>query len=191
MLNIVLFGPPGAGKGTQADKLVAKYGLLHVSTGEIIRDELKRGTPLGKKAEDQMKGGGLASDDLVISIIETFLAENSDVKGTIFDGFPRTTPQAEAFDSMLRTREMSVDMMLSLDVADDELIHRLMERGKVSGRADDADINVIKNRIDVYKKQTAVVEDFYAAQGKLYKVNGVGSIDDIFDRLCEVIDKHI
>ncbi len=191
MLNIVLFGPPGAGKGTQADKLVEHYGLLHISTGEVIREQVKAGTPLGKQAEKEMAGGALASDELVISIIADYIKKHKDAKGTIFDGFPRTTPQAEAFDKMLTEEGEEVSVMVALSVPDEELITRLLNRGKVSGRADDQSREVIENRIKVYKAQTAIVRDFYEKQNKYVEIDGMGTIDEIFARLCNVIDKFV
>lgn len=191
MLNIVLFGPPGAGKGTQADKLVEHYGLLHISTGEVIREQVKAGTPLGKQAEKEMAGGALASDELVISIIADYIKKHKDAKGTIFDGFPRTTPQAEAFDRMLMEEGEEVSVMVALSVPDEELITRLLNRGKVSGRADDQSREVIENRIKVYKAQTAIVKDFYEKQNKYVEIDGMGTIDEIFARLCNVIDKFV
>ncbi len=191
MLNIVLFGPPGAGKGTQADKLVEHYGLLHISTGEVIREQVKAGTPLGKQAEKEMAGGALASDELVISIIADYIKKHKDAKGTIFDGFPRTTPQAEAFDRMLTEEGEEVSVMVALSVPDEELIARLLNRGKVSGRADDQSREVIENRIKVYKAQTAIVKDFYEKQNKYVEIDGMGTIDEIFARLCNVIDKFV
>ena len=191
MLNIVLFGPPGAGKGTQADKLVEHYGLLHISTGEVIREQVKAGTPLGKQAEKEMAGGALASDELVISIIADYIKKHKDAKGTIFDGFPRTTPQAEAFDRMLTEEGEEVSVMVALSVPDEELIARLLNRGKVSGRADDQSREVIENRIKVYKAHTAIVKDFYEKQNKYVEIDGMGTIDEIFARLCNVIDKFV
>lgn len=188
MLNIVLFGPPGAGKGTQAEKLQEKYGILHLSTGEVIRDEMKRGTELGKLAAEQMEGGKLASDELVLGIIEKYIEEHKTAPGVIFDGFPRTLPQAEAFDRMLAEEGTKVTVMLALEVPDDVVIDRILTRGKTSGRADDQSIDTIKNRIAVYEKQTAVVADYYKKEGKFRAVDGVGTIDEIFTRLCEAID---
>lgn len=188
MLNIVLFGPPGAGKGTQAEKLQEKYGFLHLSTGQVIRDEMKRGTELGRLAAEQMEGGKLASDELVLGIIEKYIAEHRSAPGVIFDGFPRTLPQAEAFDRLLDRVGLRVSVMLALEVPDEVVIDRILARGKTSGRADDQSIDTIRNRIEVYDRQTMVVADFYKKQNKFRAVEGVGSIDEIFDRLCQAID---
>lgn len=188
MLNIVLFGPPGAGKGTQAEKLQERYGLLHLSTGEVIRDEMKRGTELGQLAARQMEGGKLASDELVLGIIEKYITEHRSAPGVIFDGFPRTLPQAEAFDRMLTETGARVTVMLALEVPDEVVIERILARGKTSGRADDQSIDTIRNRIAVYDAQTAVVAEFYKKQGKFRGIDGVGTIDEIFGRLCDAID---
>lgn len=189
MLNIILFGPPGAGKGTQSDKLKERYNLIHLSTGEVIRDEMNRGTELGKLAAEQMQGGKLASDELVIGIIEKFIKENCLVHGVIYDGFPRTLPQAKAFDRMLAIHNESVTIMMALDVPDEEVIKRITERGKVSGRADDQSVDVIKNRIKVYNQQTAIVAKYYESQGKYQLIDGMGGIDAVFKRLCQAIDE--
>ncbi len=189
MLNIVLFGPPGAGKGTQAEKLQQKYGLLHLSTGEAIREQIRQGTDLGKLAAQQMEGGKLASDELVLGIIENYLAEHIQAPGIIFDGFPRTLPQAEAFEKMLRRRKTSVTLMLALEVEDKAVIERILFRGKTSGRADDQNIGTIKNRLTVYKRQTAVVAEYYKAHDKFVAINGNGTIDETFERLCRSIDR--
>ena len=188
MFNLVLFGPPGAGKGTQAEKLIQKYGFNHISTGEVIREQIRKGTELGLSVQSYIEKGQLAPDELVINIIADYVASHKDAKGNIFDGFPRTTVQAEAFDKIMNENGTPVSVMLSLEVPDEELVKRLLLRGKESGRADDSNEDVIRNRIDVYKAQTAVVADYYKPQGKFRAVNGLGSIDEIFDRLCAEID---
>lgn len=188
MKNIVLFGPPGAGKGTQAVKLVEKYGFNHISTGQVIRNEIQAQTPAGKQVEECIARGEFAPDDLVIEIVKHFMATHQDVEGSIFDGFPRNTYQAEQFDHLMEEWKSEVDVMLSLEVPEDELVERLLLRGKESGRADDASEEVIRNRIRIYNEQTAVVADYYAAQGKHVAINGVGSVEEIFERLTKVID---
>lgn len=190
MLNVVLFGPPGSGKGTQSAKLIEKYGLIHLSTGDILRAELAAQTELGKEAKRYMDKGELVPDRVVIGMIGRKLDENGKVNGFIFDGFPRTTSQAEALDSLLKDKNTSITLMVALEVPHEELVKRLLNRGKESGRADDQNAEVIENRIRVYHRETAPVIHYYEAQHKFFPVNGVGSIDDIFQRLCEVIDKH-
>lgn len=188
MKNIVLFGAPGAGKGTQAVKLVEKYGFNHISTGQVIRNEIAAQTPAGKQVEECIARGEFAPDDLVIAIVKNFMATHQDVEGSIFDGFPRNTYQAEQFDLLMNEWNSEVDVMLSLEVPEDELVKRLLLRGKDSGRADDANEEVIRNRIRIYNEQTAPVADYYAAQGKHIAIDGTGSIEEIFERLCKAVD---
>lgn len=188
MLNIVLFGPPGSGKGTQSAKLIEKYQLVHLSTGDILRGEIAAKTPLGLEAMKKMDKGNLVSDDIVIGMIGNKLDANTSAKGFIFDGFPRTTAQAAALDKLLTERETSISVMLALDVEKQELINRLLNRGKDSGRVDDQELSVIENRIVVYNRETAVVADFYKTQGKFKAIQGMGSIEEIFNRLCEAIE---
>lgn len=190
MLNIVLFGPPGAGKGTQAEKLVDKYNLVHLSTGDIFRANIKGETELGTLAKSYMDKGELVPDEVTIKMLESEVDKNPNATGFIFDGFPRTTPQAEALEVFLKSKGTSVRVMLALDVPEEELVKRLLLRGKDSGRADDLDENIIRNRIRVYNDQTAVVADYYSNQGKFEKIDGVGEIEEIFDRLCSAIDSH-
>jgi len=190
MLNIVLFGPPGAGKGTQAEKLIAKYNLVHLSTGDIFRANIKGETELGVLAKSYIDKGNLVPDEVTIKMLEAEVEKSPNAAGFIFDGFPRTTPQAEALSVFLQEKGTEISVMLALDVEEQELIKRLLLRGKNSGRADDQDEGIIANRIKVYNEQTAVVADFYDAQDKFQKINGVGSIEEIFDILCSAIDAH-
>lgn len=188
MLNIVLFGPPGAGKGTQAELLQKKYGLLHLSTGEAIRQNIAKGTALGLEAQAQMAGGGLASDALVCGIVADYVAQNTEANGVIFDGFPRTTAQAVEFDKIMTQKGLKVDAMIAMEIPDQTILSRITERAKISGRVDDQDPAIIQNRIDTYKAQTAVVADFYKKQNKYHEVDGTGTIDSVFDLLCQKID---
>ena len=189
MLNVVLFGAPGCGKGTQSELLEKRFGLSHVSTGEIIRSHIKSQTELGLQMQGYISRGELAPDSVVIGMIENYLAENKGIKGTIFDGFPRTTAQAEAFDKILEKLDDSVDIMIYMDVPEEELVKRILLRGKESGRADDASEDVIRNRIAVYNQQTAVVADYYRAQGKYVAVPSLGTIDEVFERIAAEIEK--
>lgn len=191
MMNIVLFGAPGCGKGTQAQRLKEHYGIHHVSTGEVIRGEIARGTELGKRMESYITTGKLAPDEIVIDMIANYVAEHREAKGCIFDGFPRTTVQAEEFDKILARHGLKVDLMVDLHVPEEELVKRILLRGKDSGRADDASEEVIRGRIEVYRRQTEVVADFYAKQNKYAAVDGVGSMDDVFGRIRSVIDEKI
>lgn len=190
MLNLILFGPPGAGKGTQSEKLISKYGLLHISTGDLFRKHLGEGTELGLLARKYMDEGKLVPDEVVIGMVKDKIeSAGHDLKGIIFDGFPRTVAQAQALDAMLHERGTPVSGMVALEVPEDELRARIKERGKTSGRADDQDDAKITTRIQVYRDETMPVANYYEALGKFYSVNGVGTIDGIFASLCEVIDQ--
>lgn len=189
MLNIVLFGPPGAGKGTQSENIISQYNLVHLSTGDLFRKHLGEGTELGKLAQKYMDDGNLVPDSVVIDMVKDKIASSTDAKGFIFDGFPRTVPQAVALDEMLSEFDTSISGMVALDVPDEELKTRLLERGKTSGRADDQNEDKINNRIQVYKDETLPVAEFYDKQGKFNKIHGVGSIEEIFNNIRSVIDQ--
>jgi len=188
MLNIILFGPPGSGKGTQANNLVDHYGLLHISTGDLFRYEMGNNTPLGLEAKSFISKGELVPDEVTIGMLKNKVNSNPDVKGYIFDGFPRTIAQAESLDSFLTEKESSITTLVALDVDDNEIVKRLLNRGLTSGRADDNDEEIIRNRIGVYNNETAQVYDYYDKSNKSTKVAGMGSIDEIFDRLKNAID---
>lgn len=189
MLNIVLFGPPGAGKGTQSVKLIEEYGLIHLSTGDIFRANIKGETELGTLAKQYIDKGELVPDHVTISMLEAEVEKNPEAKGFIFDGFPRTTDQADALNTFLASKGTSVSMMLALDVPEDELVKRLLLRGKDSGRADDSDEGVIRNRLKVYNEQTAIVADYYAKQDKYTLIDGLGDVEVVFRRLTEAINQ--
>ncbi|HRF37594.1 MAG TPA: adenylate kinase [Saprospiraceae bacterium] len=188
MINLILFGPPGSGKGTQALKLTERYGLLHISTGDLFRYELGNNTPLGVLARSYMEKGQLVPDEVTVGMLRNKVEANPDVNGYIFDGFPRTIPQAEALDALLTERNDSITKLIMLDVTEDEIVNRILERGKNSGRADDNDPAIIRNRFEVYLKETSPVYDFYAQSGKSVKVHGIGGIEEIFEKLCAEID---
>ncbi|QRM88060.1 adenylate kinase [Lacinutrix sp. WUR7] len=188
MTNLVLFGPPGAGKGTQANFLKEKHNLVHISTGDVFRYNIKNKTALGMLAKSFMDKGELVPDQVTIDMLEAEVEKNADAKGFIFDGFPRTHAQAEALEELMMRKDSQINAMVALEVDDEDLVLRLLERGKTSGRADDADENIIRNRIKEYYDKTAILKDFYTAQDKYYGVDGVGNIEDITARLNDVID---
>jgi adenylate kinase len=188
MFNLVLFGPPGSGKGTQSEKLIEKYGLIHLSTGDLLRKEMKAGTPLGNEAKSLIEKGQLVPDEVVVGMISSALDANPGAKGFLFDGFPRTIAQAEALDNLLELKKTSIGAVLFLMVNEDELIKRLVGRAQTSGRLDDADPEIQRNRQNVYKNETLPVAGYYQNQDKVSRIEGEGTIDEIFERLCGVID---
>lgn len=191
MLNIVIFGAPGSGKGTQSDKIIAEYGVEHISTGDVLRAEIKAGTELGKAAAVLINDGKLVPDSMIIDILaKTLDAKGKDIKGVIFDGFPRTIAQAEALNSMLAERGQSVSTVIGLEVDDEELIKRIVARGKTSGRADDNE-ETAKKRLNTYYSQTLPLKDFYIQEGKYAKIEGVGTIDAIYADIKKAIDKTL
>ncbi len=188
MINLILFGPPGSGKGTQAARLVDKYDLLHISTGDLFRYELGNNTPLGQEAKRYMDKGELVPDSVTVRMLRNKVEAHPEVAGYIFDGFPRTIAQSQALDELLAEREDHISRLIMLEVPEAEIVKRILERGKVSGRSDDTDESIIRKRIAVYRKETSPVYHYYDDKGKAVKVNGVGSIDAIFQRLCDEID---
>ena len=188
MLNIVIFGAPGSGKGTQSERIVEKYGINHISTGDVLRAEIKNGTELGKTAKGYIDQGQLIPDELMIDILASVFDSFKDSKGVIFDGFPRTIAQAEALKKMLAERGQDVSVMVDLEVPEDELMVRLIKRGKDSGRADDNE-ETIKKRLHVYHSQTAPLIDWYKNEKKYQHINGLGTMEGIFAEICEAIEK--
>jgi adenylate kinase len=189
MLNIVLFGPPGAGKGTQSERLIDKYGLVHLSTGDIFRANIKGETELGMLAKSYMDKGELVPDAVTIDMLRSEVLKNEAAKGFIFDGFPRTNAQAVALDEFLKSLDTEISLMLALEVEEEELKTRLLKRAEVSGRPDDANAEIIQNRINVYNNETKPVKDFYQSQNKFISINGIGEIDEISTRLYQAIDQ--
>jgi adenylate kinase len=190
MFNLILFGPPGSGKGTQSEKLIQKYGLMHVSTGNLLREEIANKTALGLSAKGYMDKGQLVPDEVVIGMIRSAIENNPASKGFLFDGFPRTVAQSIALDSLLAEKNSEIAMVLALEVSEDELIGRLINRGKTSGRSDDTNENVIRARITEYEDKTAHVAGYYRKYDKVVRVKGEGTIDEIFESLCREISKR-
>lgn len=191
MINLILFGPPGAGKGTQSAKLIEKYSLTHISTGDLFRKHLKEGTPLGKLAQDYMNKGNLVPDKVVIDMVDDKISHSGKISGIIFDGFPRTLPQAEALDKLLEAKGAPIKILVELKVPEDELRARLADRALKENRPDDAKPAVIENRIAVYKAETAAVAEHYKRTNKYASVIGVGEVEDIFKNICVEIDKSL
>ena len=191
MFNLVLFGPPGSGKGTQATKLIERYKLIHLSTGDMLREEMKLGSDLGNQVKAIIDSGELVPDKTVINLIRQKLVGNKTATGFIFDGFPRTTEQAKALDEMLAEENCRISIMATLEVDENELIKRIIIRGENSGRTDDSDPGIIKNRIKVYNDKTASVANYYKEQGKHISIDNMGEIDDTFTSICRHIDKYL
>ncbi|MEO8414621.1 MAG: adenylate kinase [Ginsengibacter sp.] len=191
MFNLILFGPPGSGKGTQSEKLITKYNLKHLSTGDLLRSEISKKTPLGIEAKKFMDKGQLVPDEVVIGMISDALDNHAGVVGFLFDGFPRTATQADALDKLLELKNLSINVMLALDVTEEELVKRLVKRGETSGRPDDDNEHVIKTRIQEYHKKTSPVADHYKKVNKVILVKGEGSVEDIFRGLTKEIDSRM
>lgn len=189
MIQFILFGPPGSGKGTQAAKLAEKYDLYHISTGDLFRSETSNKTTLGLKALEYMSQGQLVPDEITIGMLKNKISNLSEVSGLIYDGFPRTNPQAEALDCLLQESNQAIDLLLSLEVPEDEIVKRILNRGKTSGRPDDNDEAIIRKRIQVYLDETSIVFEHYAKLGKSRHINGIGTIEEIFERLCFELDQ--
>lgn len=188
MINLILFGPPGSGKGTQAANLVDKYNLVHISTGDLFRYELSNDTPLGLKAKEYMSKGELVPDEITIGMLENKVNKHSDSNGFIFDGFPRTIPQAEALENLMNSKGSVIDSLISLKVDKEEVVNRILERGKTSGRADDTDRSIVENRFTVYENETRPVFEYFDKKGLSVELDGMGTIDEVFDRISVVID---
>jgi adenylate kinase len=191
MFNLILFGPPGSGKGTQSEKIVAQFGLIHLSTGNLLRQEIHDKTALGLEAKNLMDKGQLVPDEVVIGMIDTCLVKHPEAKGFLFDGFPRTIAQAEALDKLLSFKKTGISKVLALDVTEDELVKRLVNRGITSGRSDDLDESIIRKRFNVYRAETEPVAGYYEKQAKLERLHGEGSVDEIFQKLSTAIETQM
>ncbi len=191
MFNIILFGPPGSGKGTQSEKLIAAYGLKHLSTGDLLRSEIANKTPLGIEAKTIMDKGQLVPDEVVVGMISSALENNPHAKGFLFDGFPRTTAQSEALDKLLKLKNTEIGVVLAMDVSEEELVKRLLNRGLTSGRSDDTNETVIRARIKEYQDKTTVVANYYGQFNKVVHLKGEGTVEEIFSSLCSEIDKRM
>ncbi|NOT49999.1 MAG: adenylate kinase [Chitinophagaceae bacterium] len=191
MFNLILFGPPGSGKGTQSDRLVAKYGLIHLSTGHLLREEIAQKTPLGLEAKGYIDKGQLVPDAIVIGMVDSYFDKHKDSKGFLFDGFPRTVAQASALDKLMERKKTNIASVLALEVSEDELVKRLLNRGKTSGRSDDTNEGVIRQRFAVYDNETSPVADHYKKKGKFQAVRGEGTVDEIFNSICEAIEEKM
>jgi adenylate kinase len=189
MFNLILFGPPGSGKGTQSEKIVARYELVHLSTGNLLREEITEQTPLGQEAKKFMDNGKLVPDEVVIGMVDSFFDKHKEASGFLFDGFPRTVAQAKALDKLLELKKTDIALVLALEVGEVELVKRLLLRGETSGRSDDIDETVIHKRLQVYNNETAPVADYYKKAKKFQAVKGEGTVDDIFVSICEAVDK--
>lgn len=191
MFNLILFGPPGSGKGTQSEGLVDKYGLVHLSTGNLLRAEIAEKTPLGLEAKSFIDKGQLVPDEVVIGMVDSYFDQHKEARGFLFDGFPRTVAQAKALDNLLELKKTGIASVLALEVNEEELVKRLLNRGKTSGRSDDTDESVIRKRFSVYNNETSPVAEHYKRAKKFQSIKGEGTVDDIFERLCEAIDKRL
>lgn len=191
MFNLILFGPPGSGKGTQSEKIVDRFGLIHLSTGNLLRQEINDRTPLGLEAKNIMDKGQLVPDEVVIGMIDTCLEKHPEAKGFLFDGFPRTIAQAEALDKLLSLKKTYICKVLALEVTEEELVKRLLKRGETSGRSDDTDEAVIRKRFNVYKTETEQVAGYYEDQDKLERIGGEGTVEDIFQKVSGCIDAEM
>lgn len=191
MFNIILFGPPGSGKGTQSAKIISTYGLIHLSTGDLLRHEISNSTPLGMEAKQLMDKGQLVPDEVVIGMIASALENNPEARGFLFDGFPRTKAQAESLDNLLHLKNAEINIFLALEVSEEELVKRLMNRGLTSGRSDDTNENVIRARIAEYNAKTSAVADYYNQFNKVQHIKGEGTVDEIFNSLCNAVNKAL